>query len=88
MSARLHITPIYQIEYGDTVSNELTDKIINLIKDSETGWIDESESEMEIDFIELDKIMINCKDPELKDALKNVIDESDRRNDFIHLSLF
>lgn len=88
MSVRLHTTPVYMIEYGDTISSKFTDTIINIIKNSETGWVNEDELEMEIDFIELDEIITNCEDKELKTVLQKIIDQSDRHNDFIHLSLF
>ena len=59
MSVRLHITPVYQVEYGDTISSKLTDNIIDLVKDSETGWISEDEYELEIDKEELKDILNN-----------------------------
>lgn len=88
MSSRLHITPVYQIEYGDTISSDYTDAVIDIFRDSETGYINDDYTEFEMDFIELDEIMTNTKDPKLKEILKKILDESDRHNDYVHLTLF
>lgn len=88
MSVRLHITPVYQVEYGDTISSKLTDDIIDLVKDSETGWISEDEYELEIDKEELKDIRNSRMSLELQMAIDQILQESDPNNDFIHLSLF
>ena len=88
MSVRLHITPVYQVEYGDTISSKLTDDIIDLVKDSETGWIFEDEYELEIDKEELKDIRNSRMSLELQMAIDQILQESDPNNDFIHLSLF
>ena len=88
MSVRLHITPVYQVEYGDTISSKLTDDIIDLVKDSETGWISEDEYELEIDKEELKDIRNSRMSLELQMAIDQILQESDPNNNFIHLSLF
>ena len=92
MGARLHITPVYQIEYRDTISSELTDDIIKLVKDSMynsgSGYISENESELEIDREELKEIRNSRMSLELQIAIDQILQESDPSNDFIHLSLF
>lgn len=88
MSVRLHITPVYQVEYGDTISSKLTDDIIDLVKDSETGRISEDEYELEIDKEELKDIRNSRMSLELQMAIDQILQESDPNNDFIHLSLF
>lgn len=88
MSVRLHITPIYQVEYGGTISSKLTDDIIDLVKDSETGWISEDEYDLEIDKEELKDIKNSRMSLELQMAIDQILQESDPNNDFIHLSLF
>ena len=88
MSVRLHITPVYQIKYGDTISSQLTDDIINIVKNSETGWVSEDEYELEIDKEELKDIRNSRMSLELQMAIDQILQESDPNNDFIHLSLF
>ena len=88
MSVRLHTTTKYQVEYGSTISQDLTDKIIDLCYDAEGGWVSEDETEMEIPLVDLEKAIAETTDEEMKVALQLIYDESDKENDFARLSLF
>lgn len=92
MSVRLHITPVYQVKYGNTISSQLTDDIIDLVKDSiynnGSGYISEDECELEIDKEELKDIRNSRMSLELQMAIDQILQESDPNNNFIHLSLF
>lgn len=88
MSVRIHTTPVYDVEYGNTISSRLTDDIISIIKKSETGYVSDDEEELEISFEELKEIYKTTKNKELKEAIDLILKESDKNNDFIHLSIF
>ena len=88
MSVRIHTTKVYDVQYGSTLSNTITDDIIDLIRESETGYISEDEmSDLEIDRDELEELRDQCT-PTVQQAINIILRESDPNNNFIHLSIF
>lgn len=88
MSVRLHTTTKYQVEYGSTINKDLTDKIISLCYDADSGWVSEDETKMEISLVDLEKAIAETTDEEMKAALQLIYDESDKENDFARLAIF
>ena len=88
MSVRIHTTKVYDVQYGSALSGDITDDIIDLIRHSETGYISEDEmADLEIDRDELEYLRADCT-PEVQKAIDIILKESDKNNDFIHLSIF
>jgi len=88
MGVRLHSVPTFKVEYGSTISNELTDQVINVFYDAETGWVSEDETIGEIAPDELLAIIGKIEDEELKKALQLLYDERDKDNNFVRFEIF
>ena len=87
MSVKLHTTKVYDVQYGSTLNREITDDIIDLFNRSETGYVSDTEEELEIDREELKHLKPNCSS-DVQEAIDIILNECDPNNDFIHLSLF
>ena len=87
MSVKIHTTKVYDVQYGSTIDNRLTDDIIRLIRRSETGYVSDDEEELEIDRDELRQIRQDCSS-DVQDAIDTILEECDPENDFVHLSIF
>ena len=88
MSVTIHTTKVYDVQYGSSLSIDVTDDIIDLIRNSETGYISEDEmADLEIDRDELEYLRAECT-PKVQEAIDIILKESDTNNDFIHLSIF
>jgi len=88
MADRIHSVSVYKVEYGNTISSQLTDQVLKVFYNAENRWISEDERDGEIDRQELLSIIEDMEDGELKDALILLEKESDKSNDFVRFSLF
>lgn len=84
---KLYPAKKYQIEYSNGIPIDCTefDKIYNIFKNSNSGYIFNDKNILEIDFEELKNIIAHIEDKHLKDILQYLYDNCDKSNYFAHI---
>ena len=90
MGMRLYVAEKYDVQYSDSPLGgyELSEDVIDMIRHSATGSVSEDELEMEIDKEELKEIKDNNEYPNLKETIERILQESDPKLNYVHLSIF
>lgn len=92
MSYNLRPHATHVIEYGDSIcSREMTERIIDYLEDYSLFTMDNQDCtvcEYEINECDLVDAIEETVDNNLKNALRKLYNESDRRDGYIHFSVF
>lgn len=84
---KLYTCTTYNVELGTGFGSDIALDVIDRLRSSDNTWESEDETEFEIDFSALKKLIDEESDEEVKDALQTIYDEGDKRNSYARITL-